>query len=112
MVLKPVGNGAGVGSGIDLKMVGDSVVIQNRMQLDGIEAQAVLIAHVHRNSAVLFEVSDVLINEGKRCIRCELCEHLWLWNTVFRWQVEVQRRILRVRCPCRGRSILSRTESR
>ena len=89
MVLKPIGNCTRVGSGVDLKLVRNSVVIQERMQLDGIDAQTILVAHVHRNGAILLEVSYVLIHEGKRRIRGELRDDFRLRNTVFCWQVEI-----------------------
>ncbi len=101
MVLKSVGNRAGVRAGVNLKAVRNCVVVEEVVQLDGIKAQTVLVAHVHRDSAVLLQVPDVLIDEGKRRIRCELGDDLRLRNTILCWQVEIQRRVLRIRRPRR-----------
>lgn len=66
MILEPIGDCAGVRARVDLKAVCDSVVIQNGMQLPGVDAQAILVAHVHSDGAVLFEIADVLIDKGQR----------------------------------------------
>ena len=86
-------------AGVDLKAVCNSVVIQDLVQLDRVEAQSILIADVDRDRAVLLQVSSVLVDEGKRGVRRELCDDLRLGNAVFRGKVEVQRGILRIGRP-------------
>jgi hypothetical protein len=53
VILKSIRDGAGVRAGIDLKTICNSVLIEDVVQLDGIEAQAVLIAHIHGDGAIL-----------------------------------------------------------
>src|SRR5579875_1092765 len=112
VILEAIRNGAGVGSGVDLKAVGDTVAVQDRMQLASVNAQAVLITDVHRNGTVLLEVADVLIDKGKRRIRSELCDDLRLRNTVLGGQVEEERRVPGVRRPRRRCCVLGDGESR
>ena len=83
MVLESVSNRTGVCARVDLKAVSNSVVIQDFVQLDGVEAQAILIADVDRDRSVLLQVSNVLVNERKRAVRGELCDDLRLGNAVF-----------------------------
>ena len=66
MVLEAIGYGADMRTRIDLETVCDSVVIKDFVQLRGIEPQAILIAYVHSDSAVLFEIADVLFGKGQR----------------------------------------------
>ena len=47
VILESVGDRAGVRPRINLKAVRDSVVVHDVMQLGGVKAQAVLVAHVH-----------------------------------------------------------------
>jgi len=53
---------------IDLEAVGDPVPVENVMEFDGVEPQAVLIADIDRNRAILPRVVDVLIDERQRRI--------------------------------------------
>ena len=64
VILEPICNGAGVSSLIDLEPVLDAVCVQNIMQLAGVDLQAILIADIKRNSAVLAQRLDVLINKS------------------------------------------------
>ena len=66
MVLETICNGADVRAGVDLKAVCDSVVIEDGVQLGGIESQSILVAHVHSDGAILLQIADVLIDEGQR----------------------------------------------
>src|ERR1035441_1539708 len=47
VILESIRNRAGVRAGVDFKTVCDAVVIENRVQLGGIESQSVLIAYVY-----------------------------------------------------------------
>ena len=82
------------------------------MQLGGVGPQAVLVAHVHRDRAVPPEVADVLIHEGERRVRGPLGEDVRLRCAILRRQVEIERRILRVGRPRRGRGQLRSGEER
>src|SRR5579884_2987471 len=106
MVLKAVGDRAGVGSGIDLKPVPDPVPVENLVKLLGIEPQVILIAHVHRNTAVPSQVVDVLIDKGQRRIGGPFGQNLRLGHAVLYREVEIQRWILRVGRPGRRGSQL------
>ena len=99
MVLESIGYRTGMRAGVDLKAVCNSVVIQDLVQLDRVEAQSILIADVDRDGAVLLQVSDVLVDEDKRGVGGELGDDLRLGNAVLRGKVEVQRGILRIRRP-------------
>jgi hypothetical protein len=66
MVLESIRDRAGVRAGVDFKTVCDAVVIENCMQLGGIESQSILIAYVHCDGAVLFQIADILIDKGQR----------------------------------------------
>ena len=66
VILEADRHGAGVGAGIDLEAVGDAVVVEDVVQLAGIDAQAVLVADIHRDGVILAQIGDVLIDEGER----------------------------------------------
>ena len=53
MILEAVGNGAGMGAGIDFEGVRDAIRIQDVMQLAGVNPQTVLVAYIHSNGAIL-----------------------------------------------------------
>ena len=52
MVLKALGDGAGVGTVINLKVVGNAVVVEDIVQLAGIDSQAVLVTHIDSYCAI------------------------------------------------------------
>src|SRR5579875_553913 len=112
VVLKAIGHRAGVGSVVDLEAVCDSVVVENVMQLPGVETQRVLVADIDADGAVLAEVIDVLVDEGERRVGGPSGENIGLRDAVFRGQVEVQRGILRVGRPCGGGGKLRTREER
>ena len=66
MVLEAIGYGAGVRAGVNFKTVRDSVVVEDIVELRGVEPQAVLIAYVHCNGAVLPQIADILVDKGQR----------------------------------------------
>ena len=90
-------------AGVNLKAVRDSIVIEDVVQLGGVEAQSVLIAHVHRDGAILLQISDVLIDESQRRVGRVFRHDLRLRNAVLGWQIEIERRILRIGRPRRRR---------
>jgi hypothetical protein len=53
VILEAICDGAGVCARVNLKAVHDSVVVEDIVQLGCIEAQAVLIAHIHGDGAIL-----------------------------------------------------------
>ena len=65
VVLESIGHRAGVGTGVNFEGILDSVVIENLVQLGGIEAQTILIAYIHRDGSIPLEISDVLIDKGQ-----------------------------------------------
>jgi hypothetical protein len=66
MVLESICDRTGVRAGVDFKTICDAVVIENRVQLGGIESQAILIAYVHSDGAVPLQIADILIYKGQR----------------------------------------------
>ena len=112
VILKTIRHGAGVRARIDLEAVGDSVFIEDVMQLAGIGAQAILVAHVHGDGTVLAEIADVLIDEGQGRIGRPLRQHIRLRHAIFRRQIEIERRILRVGRPGRRAGELGAREER
>jgi hypothetical protein len=63
VVLKAVGDRAGVRAGKDLEGVGDAVAIENVVELAGVDAQAILITNVNGDCLVLAQIANVLIDE-------------------------------------------------
>src|SRR5664280_286643 len=61
VVLEAVGHGAGVGAVIDLEAVGDAVARENVVKLAGVDAQAVLVANIHGDGAILAQIADCLL---------------------------------------------------
>ena len=101
MILETIGHRAGVRARVDLEAVRDSVFIKNVMQLGRIGAQAVLIAHVDRDSAILAQISNVLVDEGQWSVRRPLRHHIRLQHSVLHRQIKIKRRILGVGRPGR-----------
>lgn len=66
VILESIGDGADMRAGIDFEAVRDAVVVKDSVEFASVDAQAILIADVNRDSAVLFEIADVLIDKGKR----------------------------------------------
>jgi hypothetical protein len=87
MILKTVSHCAGVGARVDFKAIGDSVAVEDVMQLTRVDSQAVLIADIHRNCAILLEISDVLVDECQRRICCPFREYVGLGYAIFRGQI-------------------------
>ena len=112
MILEAVGNSAGMRAVIDLEPVRDAIAVQHIVQLGSVEAQAVLVANIDRDGAVLPKIADVLVDKGQRSVGRPFCHDLRLRNAVFGRQVEIQRRILRIGSPRRGRRILAAAAQR
>ena len=68
MILKAIGDFAGVRAGVRFETVDDSVFVESIMQLACIHAETVLVTHIDRDRAVSSKISDVLIDESKRRI--------------------------------------------
>lgn len=64
MVLKPIRNGAGVCAGIYLEAIRNRITIENPVQFAGIHAKPVLIANIDSDSAILLQISNVLIDKS------------------------------------------------
>src|SRR5205814_2054571 len=69
MVLEADSHGAGMSSRINLERMGDAVVVEDAVQLSGVDPQSILVAYVDRNCPILLQVADVLIDKRERCIR-------------------------------------------
>ena len=106
MILETIGHFARMRAGINFERACDSILIKDIVQFARIHPQAVLVANIERNGAILVQISDVLIDEGQRRIRRPFCENIRLGLAVFRWQVKIKRWILRIRRPCRCRGKL------
>ena len=89
VILKSIGNSAGVRARINFKAVNNSVAVEYIVQLPGIDAQAVLISHIHGDRSILLEVPDVLIDEDQGRIGREFCLYLRHRNSVLRRQVKI-----------------------
>lgn len=68
MVLNAVGNGAGVSAGTDLEGGGDTVGIQDFMQLARVGSQTVLVANIHRDSPIQPANANVLVDKRQACV--------------------------------------------
>ncbi len=66
MLLETNGNVAGVGPGVDLERVRNAVLIEDVVQLPGVDAQSILIAHVDRDGSIPLQLKDVLVDERQR----------------------------------------------
>ena len=97
VILKAIGYGAGVRAVVELKAVGESVAVEDIVQLAGVDAQAVLVADVHRDAVILPQVADVLVDKSQRSIGSPLRLYVWLWHTVLSRQIGVKRRVLGIR---------------
>jgi hypothetical protein len=62
------------------------------MQLLGVDAQSVLIAHVDGDGFVLFQVADVLVDKSQRSVGPPLGGYVLLNLPVFSGHIEIQRR--------------------
>ena len=96
MVLETVGYGAGVGAVVDLEGVGETIFVEDIVELAGVEAKVVLVAYVHGDGVILAQVGDVLIDEGEWGVGGPFGEDVGLRDAVFGGQVEIERRVLRV----------------
>src|ERR1017187_10427288 len=99
VVLDAVGHSAGMGAVIDLKGVCDAVAVEDVVQLTRVDPQAVLVAHIHGDGAILAQIADVLVNEGERRIGGPFGDHIRLGHAVLGGKVEIERRILRIGRP-------------
>ena len=96
MILKPVRHLACVSAGINVEAVRDSILIKNLVEFYGIGSQTVLVAYVYGDRTIPAETSDVLIDESERRIGGPFCKHVRLRRSVFRGQIEIERRIFRI----------------
>src|SRR5579871_6961750 len=81
-------------------MIFDSVFIQRVMKSFCICPQAILIPNVQGNRAIATQTADVLVQKRERSIGCPFCKNIWLRRAIFRWQVEIERRIFWIWGPC------------
>lgn len=65
MILEAKGYSAGMSSVKNLKAVLNAIGVENLMDLGGVETQAVLIADVQGDRAILPEIVNVLVDEGQ-----------------------------------------------
>ena len=94
VILKAIGYRAGVRTVVDLKAIGESVIVQDIVQLAGVEPQAVLVADVDRDAAILPQIADVLVNKGQRGIRSPLGQYVLLRHAVLGRQIGIEWRVL------------------
>ena len=76
MILKTVRHLARMSSAINLETICDSVLVESLMQLASVSAQTILVADIESDSAVLPQISDVLIDESQERVCCPLREHV------------------------------------
>jgi len=81
----------------------NSILIENIVQLAGIDSKAVLIPHIDCNYAILTQTFDGLIHKGERRVRSPFHENIRLDRVVFDRKVKIEGRVL---CTCAA----SRTE--
>ena len=93
-----------VRTGVDVEIVNDVIAGQGVVQLRCIYLQVVRVADVDRNRAVLPQVLDVLVDKSQGRIRGPSRQYSLLVRADR--QVEVQRRVVRVRGPGRSRGQL------
>ena len=53
MILKTIGDGAGMSTLINPEAMGDAIVVEHLVEFDGVKPQAILVTHVNRDSAIL-----------------------------------------------------------
>jgi len=99
-----------VSARINLEAVGDVVGVEHLVQLLRVGHQAVLVSYVQSDRTIAPQVADVLVDEGQRCVGRPFRQDVRLNLTVFRRQIEVKGRVLRVRRPRRRRGKLSAQE--
>src|SRR5579863_8787264 len=102
VILKTVRYRAGMGAMIDLEGVGDSVCIENLVQLARASPQTVLIAHIDGNSLILPQITNVLVDERQGRVRRPFGDYILLDNAILHRQIEILRRVLRIWRPCGG----------
>jgi len=102
IVLKANGEAAGMGAVINLKAIGYAIGVEDFVQFDRVESQAVLIAYIDRNRSILAQVVNVLVDERQRRIGRPFGNDLGPGLAVFPGQVKVERRVFRVGRPRRG----------
>ena len=61
MVLKPVGDRTGARTMINLKSVGDTVIVKNVVKFPGVGFERVVVADIDGDGAILAQVVDVSI---------------------------------------------------
>src|SRR6188508_186389 len=106
VVLEPVTEPAGVIARIDLETMGDPVGVEYLVEPRGVAAQAILVADVDGNRAITPQLADVLVDEVQRRVGIPLRQHLGTWFAIASGQIEVPRRVVRVRRPGRrGREL-------
>ena len=65
-------------AGIDLESIWNAVTVEVVMQLLGVDAQYVLIAHVDGDGFVLLQVADVLVDKSQRSVGRPLGDYVLL----------------------------------
>src|SRR5450755_4306282 len=76
--------------GIDLESIWNAVTVEDVMQLLGVDAQSVLIAHVDSDGFVLLQVADVLVDKSQRSVGRPLGDYVLLNLPVFGGHIEIQ----------------------
>ncbi len=97
MISKTVRDLARMSSGVHFEAVCDSILIKNFVELYGIGSQTVLVTHIDGDRPILPQTLDELVNESQGSVGSPSGENVGLRRSILRRQVEIKRRILRVR---------------
>ena len=91
MILKTISHLAGVSTLVEVKAVGDAILIKDVVQLGRIDSESVLVADINRDPSVLAKVSSVLIHERQGRIRRPSCQNIRLCYSVLHRQIKIER---------------------
>ena len=96
MILKAVRHLACVRARINFEAVRDSIFIKDFVEICGIDSQAVLVTYIYGDRMISAETSYVLINESEWRVCGPFRKNVRLRHSLFRGQVEIERRIARI----------------
>jgi len=90
VILEAHCHGAGVGALIDFEAVGDTVFVKDIVEFGGVDSQSILVADIHRNSAIPLQIGNVLVDEGEGGVGGPFGQDVGLGHSVFGGKVEIE----------------------